>query len=239
MNANQTRTGGVRKSLGRRIEEWLGGRANPACGRSRTRAALAVEGLEERIVLSSNLTLAQAIPLVAKAIVQYAESQTQQQPQNLASVIKLCESDQVLVPLLSQAEGDKTLSAGGLNADMQCTFVDIFVAIDLFPTSGAQPSADTKAAIVTSLTNAMTELTNASTILHNKTSTLDYSMPPLSQLLAGQGIDVTKYQSGGAKITNVLDGDVNTVIQAAIDVWNVNSVGPNANSGPSQPVRAG
>ena len=97
MNATQTRTGGVRKSLGRRIEEWLGGRAKPARGRARTRAALAVEGLEGRVVLSSVPQLGSIVnQAIASNIVQVSVLLTYQHPQSLPTVVNALESSQVL-----------------------------------------------------------------------------------------------------------------------------------------------
>ena len=102
MNATQTRTGGVRKSLGRRIEDWLGGRSKPARGRARTSAALAVEGLEGRVVLTgTSPVVTSPIQTLASVIVQSAESVSVQQPRNLTPVINVLESPQNLPSLLN------------------------------------------------------------------------------------------------------------------------------------------
>lgn len=169
MNATQARTGGMRKSLGRRIEEWIGGRAKPACGRVRTRAVLGVEGLEGRVVLSgTSPVVTSPIQTLASVIVQSAESVSVQQPQNLTAAINVLESPQNLPSLLnnvglqftvsSAVAGSATkascLSGGIENCWIEA--VDSSVAIDLLTQPSSVPAADVASAFIASFQNMQT-----------------------------------------------------------------------------------
>jgi hypothetical protein len=198
MGANQTRSGGERNSLGQRIGAWLGGRARRDRGRARTRAAVAVEGLEGRVVLS--LSPSQAIPAVAKAFVQAAESATQQQPEKLASVINLLESPQVLGRILALVEGradnlNPSLSTSVANDVIQFAEVDLYVAFDLVPSSGTKLSANTRDAIVASLNNCEDALKQyvQDVNVEAAVGTAEATTSQLDQL--GAGVVVSRYGS--------------------------------------------
>ena len=163
MNATQTRTGGVRNPLSRRIEGWLGGSAMPDCGRARTRAVLAVEGLEGRIVLSGAGTFGPTvIQNLASAIVQSSEHTVLQQPQKLPTVISSLESSQELTSLLNVV-GVPTSDTFGSNIYLQqaaqyedFTQVEVDVSLDLPTQPTSVPSADGISAFITSFDNAVT-----------------------------------------------------------------------------------
>jgi hypothetical protein len=179
MNATQTRTGGVRKSLGRRIEEWLGGRAQPARGRTRTRAALAVEGLEGRVVLSGVSAFGTApIQSLASVIVQYAESVSVQQPQNLTHVISVLESPQNLPSFLQDVGVRFTVSSAAAGSAAKAYWlsgaiencgleaVDYSAAIDLLTQPTSIPAADVASAFIATVENMETALHTASADLN-------------------------------------------------------------------------
>ena len=167
MNATQTQIGGERKSMGRWIDRWLGGTANPARGRTRTRATLSVEGLEGRVVMSGVSTVgATAIQNLASVIVQYSENLVLQQPQKLASVISYLESSQELTSMLnivgiqSNASGENMFLQTGVQ-DTEFALVEIDVSLDLLAQPTSAPSADVASAFVTSFANAVTSVQNA------------------------------------------------------------------------------
>ena len=179
MNATQTRTGGVRKSLGRRIEDWLGGRSKPARGRARTSAALAVEGLEGRVVLTgTSPVVTSPIQTLASVIVQSAESVSVQQPRNLTPVINVLESPQNLPSLLndvgvqfsvSSAVAGSATKASLLSGALENCWieaVDSSAAIDLLTQPSSVPAADVASAFIATVNNMETARQTASADLN-------------------------------------------------------------------------
>jgi len=168
MNATQTRTGGERQSMGPWIDRWLGGRAKPARGRTRTRATLSVEGLEGRVVMSGVSAVGlPAIQNVASAIVKNAEQYCLQQPQKLPAVISSIETPGELSALLNIVGIQTNVSGENffLQQGSQYTdfaLVEIDVSLDLLTQPTSVPSADVASAFVTSFTNAVTSIKTAS-----------------------------------------------------------------------------
>lgn len=128
MNATETRTGGARKPLGQRIEKWLCGRATPAGGRTRMRAALAIENLEGRVVLTQMSLGPAPLQLIASEIVQTSASLTYQHPQSLPTVVNALESPQVLSQAMN-LEGVRPNSS--ISFWMDVSDIDIDVENDL------------------------------------------------------------------------------------------------------------
>jgi hypothetical protein len=173
MNANQTRIGGVRKSLGQWIDARFGGMAKPGRARTRTKATLAVEGLEGRVVLSGTSTVGpSAISKLALKIVTASENYTLQQPQQLPAVINYLESPTSLSFELSSWGIPQTVSTsvfayGTSDLDNVLQYsdfavVDSIVAIDLLTHPTSIPSADVAAAFVTSYSSSVSAISSAS-----------------------------------------------------------------------------